>query len=253
MDTFLAAQMYSVREFMKTPKDMATSLARIKKVGYDAVQLSGQGPVEPADMRKMLDDNGLLACATHISFDQMQHNLKEVIERHHLWETQYVGVGAMPDSYRQDADGYKRFAQEASEIALQLQDEGLTFVYHNHQFEFTRFGSLTGMDILLRESHPAFEFELDTYWAQTGGGDPAAWIDKLAYRMSVIHFKDMRIVGGQPEFAEIGEGNLNWPAILGACEDAGLEWYIIEQDDCPGDPFDSLALSLRNLRGMGVR
>jgi len=249
----LAAQMYTVREYMKTPKDMAASLARIKALGYDAVQLSGQGPVEPADMRKMLDDNGLYACATHISFEQMQNSLKDVIERHHLWEVPYVGLGSMPDAYRQDGDGYKRFAQEASAIARKLQEEDLTFVYHNHAFEFERFGEFTGMDILLRESDPAFEFELDTYWAQTGGADPAAWIDKLAYRMSVIHFKDMRIVSGKPEFAEIGEGNLNWPAILAACEDAGLEWYIIEQDTCPGDPFDSLGLSLRNLRGMGVR
>ncbi len=62
--------------------------------------------------------------------------------------------------------------------------------------------------------------------------------------MSVVHFKDYKIVGGADpieqvckDFAEVGEGNLNWPAIIEACREVGVEAVIVEQDVCPRDPF----------------
>jgi sugar phosphate isomerase/epimerase len=93
---------------------------------------------------------------------------------------------------------------------------------------------------------------LDTYWVQHGGGDPAAWILKLKGRMPVIHLKDMVIADKQQTMAEVGEGNLNWPAILSACQEAGVEWYAVEQDICRRNPFESLAISYRNLKAMGL-
>jgi sugar phosphate isomerase/epimerase len=87
---------------------------------------------------------------------------------------------------------------------------------------------------------------------QHGGGDPAAWIRKVANRMPVVHLKDMVIVDRQPTMAEVGEGNMNWAAILDACRESGVEWYAVEQDITPGDPFESLAISYRNLAEMGL-
>ena len=63
----------------------------------------------------------------------------------------------------------------------------------------------------------------------------------------------MAVVDNKQVFAEVGEGNLNWPAILEACKEANIRWYIVEQDVCPGDPFESLAVSLRNLQAMGLK
>ena len=94
--------------------------------------------------------------------------------------------------------------------------------------------------------------ELDTYWVQHGGGDPALWVKKMKNRMPVVHFKDLVILNGQPTMAEIGEGNLNWPAILAACKEANVEWYAIEQDVCQRDPFESLKISYDNLHAMGL-
>jgi sugar phosphate isomerase/epimerase len=56
----------------------------------------------------------------------------------------------------------------------------------------------------------------------------------------------------EPLMMEVGEGNLNWPEILKACKAAGVRWYIIEQDVCQRDPFESLEISLKNVREMGV-
>ncbi|MCD4699463.1 MAG: sugar phosphate isomerase/epimerase, partial [Phycisphaerae bacterium] len=97
--------------------------------------------------------------------------------------------------------------------------------------------------------------EIDTYWVQAGGGDPAEWIRKYAGRLPVLHVKDMIISADvKQRFAEIGEGNLNWHAILTAAKDAGVEWYCVEEDDCyERDPFDALKISLDNLREMGLK
>ena len=116
-------------------------------------------------------------------------------------------------------------------------------------FEFEKFDGMTGMDILLNETDPeTFGFELDTYWIQAGGADPAEWIKKAGKRLEVVHFKDMAIKENRQIFAEIGNGNLDWDHIIAACRETGVKWYAIEQDICPGDPFDSLKISLEILR-----
>ncbi len=159
-----------------------------------------------------------------------------------------------PAGYREQGEaGFKQFARDATEVGRRLAEAGLTFSYHNHSFEFVRFGERTGLDIIYEESDPRYLMaELDTYWVQHGGGDVIDWIDKLAGRMPVIHFKDMVTHEGQQIMAEIGEGNLNWRGILDACEDADIDWYAIEQDVCRRDPFDSLRISYDNLKAMGV-
>jgi sugar phosphate isomerase/epimerase len=160
----------------------------------------------------------------------------------------------MPTPFREeDEDGFRRFAEEATRVGERLHDAGLTFSYHNHSFEFVRFGERTGLDIIYEESDPRYlQAEIDTYWVQHGGGDPAAWIRRMKDRMPVVHLKDMVIVDGEQAMAEIGEGNLNWPAVLQACQEAGVEWYAVEQDICRRDPFESLRISYRNLRAMGL-
>jgi sugar phosphate isomerase/epimerase len=74
----------------------------------------------------------------------------------------------------------------------------------------------------------------------------------MAGRVDVLHLKDMTIRKRQQIMAEVGEGNLNWPAILEAAKAGGTKWYIVEQDTCERDPFESLEISLKNLQGMGL-
>lgn len=254
-NTVLGAQLYTVREYMKTPEDIAKSLKRIKEIGYDAVQLSGLGPIDPYQLKDILDKEQLEAGATHISFERMQQDLDGVIREHKLWNCKYVGIGGMPGAYSTSGEGFAKFAKEASEIARKLNDNGLRFVYHNHSFEFQKFDGITGMEILFNESDPeVFEFEIDTYWVQAGGGDPIAWIKKMKNRMGVVHFKDMTISSERKQImAEVGEGNLNWPGIVEACKEIGVRWYMVEQDVCQRNPFESLAISLKNLHSMGLK
>jgi len=278
--SMIAAQLYTVRQFTQTPADLARTLRRIKQIGYDAVQVSAIGPIEPAELARLLSGEGLTCCVTHSPYERMRDQTQRVIEEHRTIGCEYAAIGGLPGTYR-NAEGYHRFARECSEVARALRAGGLTFGYHNHSFELEKFDGRRGLDILIDESDPqAVTFEIDTYWIQHGGGDPAAWIDRLAGRCPLVHLKDM-VVGkdttsppparfaGEPEeqyqkrleahraprpiMAEVGEGNMNWSAILAACRRAGVKWYIVEQDVCQRDPFESLAISLRNLRAMGIQ
>lgn len=253
----IAAQLYTVRQFTQSAKELAQSLQKIREIGYQAVQVSGIGPIAPQDVKRIAEDQGLAICITHIAYDILRNNLDQVIEQHRLWNCKHVAVGSMPVEFRSGEAGFHRFAAEANKIGQELDKAGLTFSYHNHSFEMIRYGNRTGLDIILDESDPRYlKAELDTYWIQHGGGDPAAWIRKVKNRMPVVHLKDMAVVtegwNVQQVMAEIGEGNLNWPEVLAACREANVEWYAVEQDVCLRDPFESLQMSYQFLKGQGL-
>lgn len=251
----LAAQLYTVRQFCQTAEDLAASLKKIRAIGYTAVQVSAIGPIPDAEVKKMVDAEGLTICNTHVRpSEALWDNLDAVIAQHKLWDCKHVAIGSMPADFRAEGeDGFRRFAREGSEIGKKLAGAGLTFSYHNHSFELARFDGRTGLEILYEESDPRFlQAEIDVYWIQHGGADPAAWIEKMSGRMPVVHLKDMVIVDNVPTMAEVGEGNLNWQRILAACKAAGVEWYAVEQDICRRDPFESLKISYTNLKAMGL-
>ena len=248
----LAAQLYTVRDFTNTPADITTTMKKVKQLGYDAVQCSALGVIDAHELKRIVDGEGLTICATHTDYERMRDEPQAVIDEHNLWGCKHAAIGGLPQEYR-NAEGYARFAKDASEVAKRLAEGGLTFSYHNHSFELEKFNGRTGLEILYQDSDPKyFNSELDTYWIQHGGADPAAWIRQLKGRAYIIHLKDMAMDGRTQLFAEVGEGNLNWTAILDACTEADVEWYIVEQDTCQRDPFESLGISLRNLKEMGI-
>lgn len=249
----IAAQLYTLRDYTKTPEAFAETLKKVADIGYEAVQTSAHGPIEPQALKQIIDDAGLKIVATHEPYEKLRDNPERVAAEHKLWGCPNVAIGGLPGDYRSE-EGFARFATECSEVARQLKELGLTFGYHNHSFELERFGDRTGLQILADETDPqVFNFEIDTYWVQHGGGNPVKWLRELKGRVPFIHLKDMAMQGSQQLYAEIGEGNLDWPGILEAASESGVQWYIVEQDTCQRDPFDSLALSLRNLNSMGLK
>lgn len=245
----LTAQLYSVREFLKTPEDIEASFRKIRDAGYRVVQLSGLGPIDPRRLKDIADGLGLEIATTHYNLDQLSTELDSIIADHKLWGARYVGIGAMPKPFRTSLEGYREFLRQIAGPARAIREAGLEFIYHNHKFEFERFADGLGLEILMNETDPRdVGFELDTYWVQAGGGNPVDWIRRIAGRMKVVHLKDMAIIQDEQVFAEIGEGNLDWPAIIQACRDTGVVYYCVEQDRGIRDPFESLAMSYRFLQ-----
>lgn len=253
MPARIAAQLYTLRDFLKTPEDIAKSLPKVAKLGYKAVQTSGLGPIDHAELRQICDDNGLEIVATHVGIKDILENTEAVAEQHHIYGCKHVGIGGLQGD--QTLEGYRERARQCTAAAAALQPHGLTFSYHNHNHELQRYGKKPGLQIMLEESSPDVCFEIDVYWIQAGGGDPAEWIQKVSGRCPLLHYKDMTVIGREQKFAPVGEGNLNWVLINEVAALANAEWLIVEQDRCeiePTDPFEALGLSFRNMREMGL-
>lgn len=259
MPSQIAAQLYTLRAFCKTPDDIARTLARVKQIGYDAVQLSALGPIDPAELARLLRNEGLTCVATHTSLEAMKNETARVIDEHKLWGCGLTAIGGFfPKAEEFGLPLWEKFIADYNALARQFAAGGVSIGYHNHSHELARVdpspGGKTAMNLLLEKLDPSVWMEIDTYWIAHGGGDPAAYIRRCKGRIPAVHLKDMGIKPDRTQYMmEVGEGNLEWPTILAACKEAGVKWYIVEQDTCYRDPFESLALSLRNLRAMGVQ
>jgi sugar phosphate isomerase/epimerase len=257
MPSRIALQMYTLREFCKTPTDLAATLRRVKQIGYDAVQLSGHGPIDHGELVRIVNGEGLACCATHVPIDRLENESARVIDEHAALGCRYTAIGGFFNK-PYSAENWSGFIDRYNAIAKKYAGPALSIGYHNHSHElmrFAEFGGATVLQTLLDRLDRSIWMEIDTYWVQHGGGDPAEWIRKVARRIPCVHLKDMVVTGtteSKPVMAEVGEGNLNWPAIRAACKSSGVEWYIIEQDTCQRDPFESVAISLRNAKSMGL-
>jgi sugar phosphate isomerase/epimerase len=250
MNIQIAAQLYTLRDYTKTLPEFAKTMQRVKLLGFNSVQISAIGPIPPSDVAKVLKDLGMSCCATHASLDRMKTDPAGLIEELKLWGCQYTAVGGFFPKNPTTAD-WHQFADDFNKVAGAFAGSGITLGYHNHSHELSRFDGKTAMQILIDRLDPSIFFEIDTYWITHGGGDPAQWIKKVAGRIPCVHLKDMGVRYPREQFMmEVGEGNLNWPAILDACKAAGVQWHIIEQDTCYRDPFESLGISLKNLQAM---
>jgi sugar phosphate isomerase/epimerase len=197
-------------------------------------------------------------CVTHTSFDRMLTDLDSVMKEHKMLGCDTLGIGGMPDKYRQNAESINEFIKVTSEIGKKMHDNGLQFAYHNHAFEFKKVDGKCIMDYLIEGLDPeGAVFIVDTYWLQVGGKNPADFIKALGKRAMAIHFKDYDFDvagwGGKQKMAYVGGGNLDWDAIIEACEEAGSRWALVEQDGdhIDGDPFKALALSYNYLTTKG--
>lgn len=244
----VAAQLYTLRDL--TAKDMAGALREVAAIGYSHVETAGYGNLSFEEMRAALRDNNLKVSSILANLFELQDDLQRVIDEAHQLETRYVSCPYLSPEW-QNKHGYLAIAKVLNQIGSTVHAAGLQLCYHNHAFEFEQYDGVYGLDLIYANSDSQFlQAEIDTYWVQKGGLDPAAYIRRYQGRVPLLHIKDMGDDEAQ-SFAEIGTGTLDWPAIFAAAEEGGVSAYIVEQDICPGDPLDSLRLSFENLKKLG--
>ena len=248
----IAAQLYTLRDFTKTPADIARTLARVKKIGYDGVQCSALGKIEPAELARILKNEGLACVATHVKLDDLEKEPQRIIDEHKLWDCKLTAVGGFFPK-EATAQTWVDFAGKYNDIVKKFAGSGLAVGYHNHSHELTHFDGKPALQILMEHFDNSVWIEIDTYWIAHGGGDPAAWIGQCKGRIPAVHLKDMANKLDRTQYmAEVGEGNLNWPAVLAACKSSGVQHLIVEQDTVYRDHFESLEISLRHLTSWGA-
>ncbi|MDZ4199433.1 MAG: sugar phosphate isomerase/epimerase [Kiritimatiellia bacterium] len=255
----ISAQLYTLRDFLKTPADMAKTFRRIKKIGYEAAQISGVGPIDAADLRRLMLDEGVEPIGAHVGIDAFRADLGKVIADCKAWGIGYVAIPWLDRAaYRTLAD-WKALFREFEGYARKLIREGLVLQYHNHMFEFEKFGIKNGrggQTILeaLYKNTKLLQAELDLGWVARGGHNPVDWVLRMAGRLDQVHLKDWGIVNNEPVWRAVGEGGINWSDVFRATRKAGTRHYIVEQDNCPitNDPFLSLKVSRQNLKTLGL-
>ncbi len=247
----IAAQMYTVCSYLKTPQDIAKSLKKVKSIGYEAVQLSGLGPIDTAELRKMMDGEGLICAATHEGMDMILNEPEKVVEKLDQLGCVYTAIphpGGIDLANEAVVAGWIRRINEAGKVLLEGKK---VLTYHNHHIEFRKLNGKTILDMIYDGTEARYlQGEIDTYWVQAGGGDPVAWCEKLKNRLPLLHLKDMCINAETKQvFTEIGQGNLDFKRIISVAEKSGCKWFIIEQDSnwCNNDPFESLKISFEYL------
>ena len=240
----IAAQLYTIRAHLQEESQVAASLKRIADIGFKAVQISGmKAPLAESAVKTICEDLGLTICATHEPGVKIIDETEAVIERLQALGCPYTAY-PHPHVPLESVDDVQALAAGLEQAAQKMHAAGIGLGYHNHAVEFRRFGDRTALDIIFDEA-PTLIGEIDTFWVQRGGANPTSWCRRLVGRMPIVHLKDAAMLEDKSTcvFCEIGSGNLEWPSIIAALREGGCQWYIIEQDQCPGDPFQSLQQS----------
>jgi sugar phosphate isomerase/epimerase len=250
--TQIALQLYTLRDFTATPDDFSRTMHRVREIGYHAVELAGTAGLPPAEAAKIVRDADLQICSSHESPQMILENPQQVMDRLREFGITHAAY-PWPDGI--DFSNIKHVENLITDLdaaGAVLRSAGMTLCYHNHALEyFQRDGRTVLDDIFARTSPEHLQAELDIHWVQAGGGDPAEACRRLAGRLPLLHVKDYTVTAnGERLFAEVGHGNLNIPEILAAAETAGCQWFIVEQDTCPSDPFECISRSLDYLKGL---
>jgi sugar phosphate isomerase/epimerase len=225
---------------------MIGTLGQVAAQGYRAVEFAGFGGVPVGDLRAALDDLNLRAVSAHIGLGDLRAQPERVLVDLQLLGCSYAVVAYVEEARRQSVQQIQQVAAILNRNGELCREAGIGFAYHNHAFEFAPVGGATMFELLLKETDPALvAFELDIYWLRYAGIDPAEMLRSLAGRVPLAHIKDME-AGEDRAPAPVGEGIFEWREMLQACASAGVEWYIVEQDN-PSDPLADVERSLRNL------
>lgn len=253
----IGAQLFSARNYLKDEAGIDTAFRKAKEAGYECVQYSGApdgGDFCPETLKKIIDKYEMPVKLTHIAFERLRDQTQNEIKKHLAIGCKNIGLGMMPRECLFDMDKLNKFIGDVRVIIDKLGEKGCSFFYHNHSIEFYRLPSGVTLFEYLLEKIPDLNITLDVHWVQRGGADVLRTIERCAGRLECVHLKDYAVnEKGEPMFAPVGEGNLDWKTILPALEKAGAKYAFVEQDDAPdrGDPFDCLKKSRENLAKMG--
>ncbi|RJT86244.1 sugar phosphate isomerase/epimerase [Cryobacterium melibiosiphilum] len=259
------------------------TLRRVSEIGYHAVEVS-QIPMTAANVAELgrartelgMDIASISASLTvtpGVPGESLTANFDKIVDDAKTLGAGMVRIGMLPFSAMGSLPAVLDFCDATNEMAARLQEQGLGLYYHNHHIEFAKYEGTLLLDIIA-ERAPLLGLEIDVHWVQRGGLDPVATLRKYGDRVAMVHLKDYRIgtippaafeslaagdfaafmaaFTGVVQFAEVGEGNLDFAAIIPASEQIGARYLLVEQDEQYGrTPLECLQTSHDNLVGLG--
>jgi sugar phosphate isomerase/epimerase len=247
----VGVQLYTVRE--QAEQDLNAVLAHISMIGYKEVETYWNVYTHPAKkLQSMIVDNGMSVPSGHFDYDGLESKLDYAKEL----GVQYVVCPMLPKDMWTSADGFKKAAAQFDKWGEQVNKMGMQFGFHNHNYEFQKFGNTTGFDILTQNTDAKLVcLEMDCYWITQAGQDPVAMLKKFGSRIQLLHLKDRQpgfpttqMLGPDAEhITEVGSGTIDWKAVIETGQQTGVKHFFVERDNGSTPPFESLRISYNYL------
>lgn len=267
----VAVQVYSVRN--EAERDFKGTMRALKDMGYDGVELAGLYGMKPFQVKKILDEIGLVPLSAHVPFQEMKADVKGVVSAYKEIGMKYLAIPYLVEEDRPGMPAYMDNIRIFEQIGEECKKAGMTLLYHNHDFEFIKMPDGQYALDYMYQTIPAdlLQTELDICWVKVAGEDPAEYIRKYSGRSPVVHLKDFYLKGkpanmykligietqeqegeGVFEYRAVGHGMQDIPSVLDASIAAGAEWVCVEQDESYDTaPLDSVRMSREYLRTLG--
>ncbi len=265
----VGVQVYSVRD--DAAADFRGTLEKIKAMGYDGVEFAGLYGNSPEDVKAMCEEIGLVPISAHVALKELLADPEKTVADYVTIGCKYIAVPYLNDEDRPGTPNWPKTVESIEMIGKECKKQGIKLLYHNHDFEFVKVDGKYALDMLY-DTVPAelLRTELDTCWVNVGGEYPPAYIRKYSDRAPVVHLKDF--VGSKSEsmyeligidkkveqtntfeLRPVGYGCQDWYNILKACEDAGTEWVVVEQDrpSMGKTPLESIEMARKYLTTLG--
>ncbi|MDF2923442.1 MAG: xylose isomerase [Paenibacillaceae bacterium] len=246
-------QLYTLRD--ETKNDFLGTIRKVADMGYKAVEFAGFFGVPARELRKFLDDLGLAAPSAHIGINftdlaAMEEGLKEQIEYSQELGLEYIVTPYSPFSEVPTEEELEQRILYLTKAAELVKAAGLKYGYHNHAFEFKLVNGETIMDQFLTRIPAELLFaEFDLGWVHKGGQRPVDYVKKYAGRVPLVHIKDF---GEGRNDTEVGNGDVDFKSVFAIAEDAGIEYYIVEQEQFVSSPLESAKISLDYFKENGL-
>ena len=236
----IAVQMYTLRDL----GTLEEQLQAVEDAGVTAIETVGTQEVSAEELNSMLDEHGIEVVSSHVQLATLRNELDEAVAFNKAIGNDTITVPYLPEDQRPtDAAGWQELGEELGGIAAELAEEDMRLGYHNHDFEMVDYDGQTALEIMFEAAGPDVLAQIDLAWVDRGGHDPAEYLRTIGDRVFAVHAKDNAPDGeneDQRGFAAVGAGTLDWPGILDAAQEVGVEWYIIEHD-LPADAAGVIA------------
>lgn len=241
----LGLQLYSVRR--QCAQDLKSVIEAVGKMGYEGVEFAGYHGRSAEELRKMLDDNGLVCCGTHTHINTLLGDeFEKTVAFNKTIGNPFLIIPSLPGGHSGSADELKKTAEIFTELTEKAKAFDMHVGYHAHGGDFKKYDGVTGWDILFDNTPKEFVMQMDTGNCLGGGGDPIATLKKYPGRALTVHLKEH----GGSATAAIGEGDVDWKEVFEVCETiGGTQWYIVEHER-GSDPLVSVKACIDNIKKM---
>jgi len=252
----IALQLYSVREAMK--EDVPGTLRKVAQMGYEGVEFAGYYDYSAEELRKMLDDNGLVCCGAHLGINTLLgEELEKTAEFNWILGNPYLICPGLPGEYTGSRDNWRRTAELFNDISEKCRKLNCWIGYHNHHTEFTPLDGEMPWDTFFSNTVYDVIMQLDTGNALRGGAHVAPFVERYPYRALTVHLKPYSLELGKEDPAQgykplIGDDSIPWPELFRLLETiGGARWYIVEYESDLYPPLEAVELCLKRLKDMG--